>query len=154
MLALALSISARAEFNGKVVGVADGDTITVIDAKQRQHRIRLAGIDAPERGQAFGFRSKENLAKWIYERDAWIEEIGASRDGKLLAKVYVDGHDAGLVQVRAGLAWWDRAHAGEQPPDDRVLYELAEKEARAQKRRLWREPSPVPPWEWRSAKKR
>jgi endonuclease YncB( thermonuclease family) len=152
MLALALPLCAGADFSGKVVGVADGDTITVLDAGKRQHRIRLAGIDAPEKGQAFGLLSKENLAKWIYERDAVIEDMRQGSDGKLVAKVYVDGHDAGLEQVRAGLAWWDRAHAAEQAADDRELYELAETEARAQKRRLWRDHDPVPPWEWRRGK--
>lgn len=152
-LAVVLSFPAYAEFAGKVIDVADGDTITVLDANQQRHKIRLAGIDAPERGQAFGFRSKENLAKWIYEREAIIEERKKDRRGLLLGKVFVDGHDAGLEQIRAGLAWWDRTSAGEQAPDDRELYELAEKNAREQKLRLWRDPQPVPPWEWRASRK-
>ncbi|MEK7438334.1 MAG: thermonuclease family protein [Pseudomonadota bacterium] len=152
-LAVAFSFPAYAEFAGKVIDVADGDSITVLDANQQRHKIRLAGIDAPERGQAFGFRSKENLAKWIYGREAIIEELKKDRRGMLAAKVFVDGHDAGLEQIRAGLAWWDRTSAGEQAPDDRELYELAEKQAREQKLRLWRDPQPVPPWEWRASRK-
>ena len=149
ILALAISSSAWADLTGKVIGVADGDTITVLDSSKQQHKIRLAGIDAPEKGQAFGFRSKENLARWVYDRDAIIVGNKTDRYGRLVAKVIVDGHDAGLEQVRAGLAWWYRAYAKEQTPDDREIYELAEKEAREQKLRLWRDPSPVPPWEWR-----
>lgn len=152
-LAAALSLPAHAELTGRVVDVTDGDTITVRDARMQHHKIRLAGIDAPERGQAFGFRSKDNLAKWIYEREAVIEGNRKDRHGMLLGKVFVDGHDAGLEQIRAGLAWWDRASAGEQTPDDRELYELAEKSAQAKKLRLWRDPNPVPPWEWRASRK-
>ena len=73
ILALALSSPAWADVTGKVVGVADGDTVTVLDASKQQHKIRLAGIDAPEKGQAFGFRSKENLSKLVYERDVFVE---------------------------------------------------------------------------------
>jgi len=149
ILALAISSSAWADLTGKVIGVADGDTITVLDSSKQQHKIRLAGIDAPEKGQAFGFRSKENLARWVYDRDAIIVGNKTDRYGRLVAKVIVDGHDAGLEQVRAGLAWWYRAYAKEQTLDDREIYELAEKEAREQKLRLWRDPNPVPPWEWR-----
>ena len=152
-VAVALSFPAHAEFTGKVVDVADGDTITILDANKQRHKIRLVGIDAPERGQAFGFRSKENLAKWIYEREAIIEALKKDRRGMLLGKVFVDGHDTGLEQIRAGLAWWDRTSASEQAPDDRELYELAEKSAREQKLRLWRDPKPVPPWEWRASRK-
>ena len=152
-LAVVLSVPAHAEFTGKVIDVADGDTITVLDANQQRHKIRLAGIDAPERGQAFGVRSKENLAKWIYAREAIIEALKKDRSGMLAARVFVDGHDAGLEQIRAGLAWWDRTSASEQTRDDRELYELAEKRAREQKLRLWRDPEPVPPWEWRASRK-
>ena len=153
VLALALSVSAWAEFTAKVVGVTDGDTITVLDSNKQQHKIRLAGIDAPEKGQAFGFRSKEYLAKFVYDRDAIIDGSKNDRYGRLIAKVYVDGHDAGLEQIRAGLAWWYRAYAKEQTPDDRELYEQAEKIARERRIRLWREPNPVPPWEWRKNKR-
>ncbi|MBE0614570.1 MAG: thermonuclease family protein [Burkholderiales bacterium] len=150
-LAVAFSFPAHAEFTGTVIDVVDGDTITVLDANQQRHKIRLAGIDAPERGQAFGFRSKENLAKWITEREAIIEADKYARRGMLVGKVYVDGHDAGLEQIRAGLAWWDRPSANAQSPEDRELYELAEKQARERKLRLWRDARPVPPWEWRSS---
>ncbi len=148
LLALAVSIPAWAELSGKVVGVADGNTITILDANKQLHKIRLAGIAAPKRGQPFGFRSKETLAKWVYDREVFVEASKTDRDGNLLGQVFVDGHDAGLEQVRAGLAWWDRAYANEQTADERELYELAEKEARKRRLRLWRDADPVPPWEW------
>ncbi|MBE0625519.1 MAG: thermonuclease family protein [Burkholderiales bacterium] len=153
ILALAFSSPAWADITGKVVGVADGDTVTVLDSNKQQHKIRVAGIDAPEKAQPFGSRSKESLAKRVHNRDAVVEGHKKDRYGRLVGKVIVDGHDAGLEQVRAGLAWWYRAYAKEQTPDDRVAYELAEKAAREQKLGLWRDPDPVPPWEWRRAKR-
>jgi endonuclease YncB( thermonuclease family) len=152
VFAVALSFPARAETTGLVVSVRDGDTLTVLDPNKRQQKIRLAGVDAPEKGQASGFRSKENLAKMVYDREVIIEGIKKDHDGSLAAKVYLDGHDIGLEQIRAGLAWWCRTCAEEQVPEDRLVYELAEKEARGRKLRLWRDPKPIPPWEWRSLK--
>lgn len=148
LLALAVSIPAWADLAGKVVGVADGNTITILDANKQLHKIRLAGIAAPKRGQPFGFRSKEYLAKWVYDREVFVEGEKIDRDGSMVGNVFVDGHDAGLEQIRAGLAWWDRANAHEQTAEEREVYELAEKEARKGKLRLWRDTDPVPPWEW------
>jgi len=146
---------AHAEVIGRVVAVADGDTLTILDpVKKVQHRIRLAGIDAPEKRQPFGHRSKENLSKWVFGRDALIEGNKIDRYGRLVGKVIVDGHDAGLEQVRAGLAWWYRAYAKEQTPKDQENYEHAEKLAREEKLGLWRDKDPVPPWEWRRRKRR
>ena len=148
LLALVVSAPARADLTGKVVGVTDGDTITVLDSNKQLHKIRLAGISAPKRGQPFGFRSKEHLAKWVYDREVFVEGNRKDSGGRLLGTVFVDGHDAGLEQIRAGLAWWDRACANEQTADDRAVYELAQAEASKRKLRLWRDTDPVPPWEW------
>jgi endonuclease YncB( thermonuclease family) len=74
--------------------------------------------------------------------------------GRLVGVVIAFGHDIGLEQGRAGLAWWYRAYAHEQRPEDRQLYELAEQEVRGVRRGLWSEPDPVPPWEWRRRKSR
>jgi len=151
--AVALSFPARAEITGMVVSVRDGDTLTILDSNKRQRKIRLAGVDAPEKGQASGFRSKERLVKMLYDREVVIEGSKKDRDGSLTAKVFVDGHDVGLEQIRAGLAWWCRACAEEQTPEDRAIYELAENAARRRKLRLWRDAEPVPPWEWRRQKR-
>ena len=152
-LVVALPGPARAETSGLVVSVRDGDTLTVLGPNKQRHKIKLAGIDAPEKGQASGYRSKESLANMVYDRDVLIEGTQKDRHGRLVAKVFVDGHDIGLEQVRTGLAWWCRACAGELTPEDRVVYELAEKTAREQKLRLWRDPKPVPPWDWREQKR-
>ena len=87
-LALAASFPAWADFAGTVVGVTDGDTITVLDASKARHKVRLAGIDAPERGQPGGFRSKESLSRLVYERSVRVEET-RNCDGRIVGKVWV-----------------------------------------------------------------
>lgn len=151
--ALALPCAA-AELTGRVVGVSDGDTITVLDTNHMQYKIRLAGIDAPESKQAFGSRSKQHLSSLVYNRQVLVEWNKLDRYGRTVGVVLVDGHDANLEQVRAGMAWWYRQYAREQTPDDRRFYESAEQEARAAKRGLWADPAPVPPWAWRANKQR
>ncbi len=142
-------VAQAATLTGRVVGVHDGDTITVLDADRTQHKIRLGGIDAPELKQAFGTRSRQNLSKWVYNRDVIVKWSKHDRYKRILGVVLVDGHDVNLEQVQAGLAWWYRQYAKEQTPDDRQLYELAENEARAAKRGLWVDSHPIPPWEFR-----
>ena len=122
-LLLALASSAHAEtITGKVVGVADGDTITVLDADKVQHKIRLAGIDAPEKKQAFGNRSKESLSDLVFDRTVNVETEKRYRYGRKIGKVLVNGQDVNLVQVDRGMAWFYREYQREQSPSDRKLY--------------------------------
>jgi endonuclease YncB( thermonuclease family) len=160
-LLLAFSLPACADFTGKVVGVIDGDTITVVDAAKIRHTIRLAAIDAPERGQPGGFRSKESLSRLVYERKVRVEGNKTDPYGRIVAKVWVGPTDcpscattldAGLTQIAMGRAWWFRRYAYEQSPEDRGRYEVAEREAKAGKAGLWRDRDPVPPWKWRREK--
>ena len=90
---------------GRVVGVADGDTVTVLDSANQQFKIRLAGIDAPEKRQAFGQRSKQSLSVMVMGRDVRVEYQGRDRYGRIVGKVLVEGMDARLAQVRSGMAW-------------------------------------------------
>lgn len=150
---------------GRVVGVSDGDTITVLDENKQQHRIRVAGIDAPEKKQAFGQRSKEHLSSLVFGRE--VDIVGDKRDryGRTVAKVMVAAPnctipscprttDAGLGQVEAGLAWWYRKYAKEQTPEDQSAYEAAESASSTRGIGLWSDPYRVPPWEWRHRKGR
>jgi len=151
---------------GRVVGVADGDTITVLDADKRQHRIRVAGIDAPERGQPSGFRSKDSLGALVHEQPVLIEWDKRDRFGRIVGKVWAAPADspcrgepacpmtldAGLEQIKLGRAWWFRKYADEQTADDRCTYAEAEAEARAAHRGLWLDADPVAPWDWRASK--
>jgi endonuclease YncB( thermonuclease family) len=143
---------------GRVVGIADGDTITVLDAVRQQHRIRVAGIDAPEKAQPFGQRSKENLSRLVLSKDVRIEWDKRDRYGRIIGKIWVQPSDcprcgltldAGLAQLSAGMAWWYRKFASEQSAEDRGRYQFEEDEARARRVGLWREVDPVPPWDWR-----
>ena len=152
-LALFLSLNAHADtLLGKVISVADGDTITVLDADKVQHKIRLAGIDAPEKKQAFGNRSKESLSDLVFDKTVNVETEKRDRYGRQIGKVLVNGQDVNLVQVERGMAWFYRQYQREQSPNDRRLYEAAEDAAKAGKRGLWRDVDPVPPWDFRHGK--
>ncbi len=149
-LLCALGALARADvIRGRVVGVADGDTMTVLDASKTQHRVRLQGIDAPESSQAFGTRSKQHLSELVFNKEVSVEWEKRDRYGRVLGKVLVGGRDVCLEQVRAGMAWHYKYYQDEQSPDDRRLYAGAEREARAARRGLWSDPAPVPPWDFR-----
>ena len=151
---LVVAVLARAEaITGRVVGISDGDTITVLDAQRVQHKIRLAGIDAPEKAQPFGNRSKESLSDLAFNRTVTVETDKRDRYGREVGKVLVDGRDVNLIQVERGMAWHYKAYEREQSPSDRKLYEAAESDARAGRRGLWREADPIPPWEFRKAKR-
>lgn len=138
---------------GEVVGLADGDTVTVLDARKTQHKIRLAGIDAPEKGMPWGQKSKEALSDRVYRRTVTVEWHKQDRYGRLIGKILVDGQDANLAQVADGMAWHYKDYAQEQTPDDRARYAQAELDARSARRGLWAEPEPTPPWAWRKMKR-
>jgi len=137
--------------SGEVVGISDGDTITILDAERKTHKIRLAGIDAPERGQPFGQRSKQSLSDLAYRQGVQVEWSKTDRYGRIIGKVLVDGQDVCLEQVRRGLAWHYRKYENEQALEDRIAYRKAEEAASLEKAGLWAEPNAIPPWEWRKA---
>ncbi len=150
-----LACSVHAEtLTGRVVGVADGDTITVLDANRQQHKIRLSGIDAPEKAQPFGDRSKQSLSALVFDKQVAVEWNKRDRYGRTVGKVLVNGVDANLAQVKAGLAWWYRDYAKEQSAADRRLYEQTELQAQAQRLGLWSDKNPTSPWDFRHAKPR
>ncbi len=132
-----------------MVGVTDGDTITVLDADKVQHKIRLSGIDAPERKQSFGLRSKESLSELVFLKNVEVETRKRDRYGRVVGKVLANGADANLVQIQRGFAWHYKAYEGEQPAIDRKVYADAENEAKAAKRGLWFDSEPVPPRDFR-----
>lgn len=138
---------------GEVVGLADGDTVTVLDAHKTQHKIRLAGIDSPEKGMPWGQKSKEALSDRVYRRTVTVEWHKQDRYGRLVGKIMVDGQDANLAQVAAGMAWHYKEYAQEQAPDDQASYAQAELDARSARRGLWAEAEPIPPWAWRKMKR-
>ena len=138
-----------AELIGYVVRIADGDTVTVLDENETQHRVRLAAIDAPERRQAFGQVSKQHLADMVFKRQVRVDWHKTDRYSRLIGKIFVDGVDAGLAQIEAGLAWHYTAYAAEQSDEDRAAYAAAHRSAEAAGRGLWNDPQQTAPWSWR-----
>jgi len=150
--ALLFSLCSAAEIlQGRVIGISDGDSVTVLDASCMQVKIRLMGIDAPEIKQAFSKQSRKSLSTLLFDRQVTVESRKKDKYGRTVGKILVDGLDAGLVQIRAGMAWHYKQYQDEQPDGDRLLYAQAEEEARAARRGLWVEADPVPPWERRMA---
>ena len=146
-LAAPLGVTA-AEFEGMIVGVADGDTVTLLDAS-KTHRIRLDGIDAPERTQPHGQRARQSLAQLAHGRAAHADCPKIDRYGRAVCRVTVDGVDVGLEQIRRGFAWHYVKYAHEQRPADRADYARAESSARSAHSGLWSFSDPTPPWDHR-----
>lgn len=154
LLGFLLSTMAAAEtYTGRVVGVADGDTVTVLDSANTQHKVRLAGIDAPEKKQAFGQVSKQHLSNQVFDKTVTIETTKRDRYQREIGKVLVNGRDANLGQIEAGLAWHYKQYAGEQSPLDRQSYASAEVAAQQVRKGLWQDANPVAPWDFRHQKK-
>jgi len=151
LLLICLPSYARAVdfIEGEVVAIADGDTLTVLDRDKRQHRVRLLGIDAPERGQDFGERSRQSLADLVFRKQVSVAVPKLDRYGRKLGKVTVGRTDVNLEQLRAGMAWYYRQYESDVFREDRAVYDRAERDARAAKRGLWADPRPTPPWEFR-----
>jgi len=164
LLALPLLVQATPR-HCLVVGVSDGDTIKARCGATDDYqliKVRLNGIDAPERRQPFGARAKQAMSDLVYMKAVDLDCMRLDRYGRSVCKVRVapasapDGPktlDAGLAMVTLGLAWWYRAYAAEQTPQERGQYEFAEGEAQARRTGLWRDPNPVAPWIWRKTER-
>jgi endonuclease YncB( thermonuclease family) len=138
---------------GKVVAVADGDTITVLDATNTQHKIRLQGIDAPEKAQAFGQKSKQSLHQLVHNKQVSIEFQKKDKYGRTVGKVVYNGNDVSLEQLTLGMAWHYKQYESEQLKEDQKTYSQAEHSARSQAIGLWKDKNLTPPWEFRGLKK-
>jgi endonuclease YncB( thermonuclease family) len=138
--------ASAAELAGRVIGVADGDTLTVL-VHSRAMRVRLVEIDAPEKRQAFGKRSAQSLAEIRMNRPARVVTQGRDRYDRVLGRVYCAGVDANAEQVRRGMAWVFDRYA-----TDARLYAVQD-DARGSQRGLWADAHPVAPWAWRAAKR-
>jgi len=145
LLAIPFTLSAD-ELRGKVVAVADGDTITVLDADKEQHKIRLQHIDAPESKQAFGTKSKEHLAGLVFGKEVVVTWTQRDRYKRILGEVHVGQTNANLEQVKAGFAWHYKQYSKS------AEFATAEEEARKAKKGLWADKDPMPPWEFRKKK--
>lgn len=132
-------------FTGKVVSIADGDTVTVLLDKT-QHRVRLAGIDAPESGQAFGTKAKKILGDKIFGKEVKVEWKERDKYKRIVGEIYLGERRTCLEMVAEGYAW----HYTQYSKDADLS--KAEKDSKEKKRGLWVDEKPIPPWEYRRGK--
>lgn len=152
LLSFCFSLEA-ATLQGKVVSVADGDTITVLDSQKTQHKIRLQGIDAPERAQAFGNKSKQSLHEMVHGKQVTVDYQKKDKYGRVVGKILLNNTDVCLEQLKRGMAWHYKQYANEQPKEDQETYSIAEQQAKTELKGLWKDKQPVPPWEFRKQNK-
>lgn len=137
-------LTSQAEVSiARVVGVSDGDTITVLSLDKKQSKIRLDSIDAPEKNQDFGQASKKYLSSLIFKKQISYESHKIDKYGRTVALVWADNKSVNLEMVKAGMAWVYRKYS-----DDPVFFE-AEEQAKTNRLGLWSQPDPTPPWDFR-----
>ncbi len=134
---------------GKVIGVHDGDTVTVLDQDNKKFTIRLQGIDAPELKQEFGLVSQKNLSGMVLGKQVSILWTKVDKYRRTVGTIMLDGRDVNIEQVKAGVAWHFKKYEDEQSPTDRRTYAAAEQTARAAKLGLWKDGIPLAPGDWR-----
>ena len=143
LLLLILCSSTAAEtLSGRVVGISDGDTLTLL-VDREQVKVRLAQIDTPERGQPWANRARQELADLVFRQDVRVEVVDRDRYGRIVGQLWRGAVDVNRTLVAEGLAWAFRRYV----TDPNLLED--EERARQAGRGLWSQPEPVPPWEWR-----
>lgn len=133
----------------KVVAYSSGTAFAVLDANEKLRRIKLAGVDAPERKQRFAADARQLASQWLGTQPIDIVIDGTDKEARILGRVVVDGRDVGLTLIEAGLAWCDPHDDATLPGDVRATYRQACDTARSQRRGLWQDANPTPPWEYR-----
>jgi endonuclease YncB( thermonuclease family) len=152
LMMLSFGLSA-ATIEGKVVNVADGDTITVLVKNNTQYKIRLQGIDAPEKAQPYGQKSKQSLHQLVHSKQVIVEYQKKDKYGRTIGKVLLNGTDICLKQIELGMAWHNKQYESEQSHQDREIYTKAELLAQAERLGIWNDKLPTAPWEFRKLKK-
>lgn len=153
VLLMCLKLVAHAEIlRGQVVGVSDGDTITVLDETKERQVIRLMGIDAPEKAQAFGQKAKESLADLVFNKEVSVTWFKKDRYRRTVGQVYSEDIDVGLEQIKRGLAWHYKQYEREQSVEDRSRYSIAEEQARVARIGVWSQELPIEPSNYRRLK--
>jgi len=146
-------LASAGTITGSVVRITDGDTLVVLDTNKIQHKIRLMGIDAPEKNQAYGMKSKDNLSDLVAGKFVVVEYDKLDRYKRVIGKVLLSGEDVNLEQIASGMAWHYKKYQGEQSRADQLRYSEIEVDARSEKRGLWHDPDPIPPWGYRKLKR-
>ena len=158
LLGIQTGTALAAILRGQVVRVVDGDTLVVADGRHRKVKVRLSGIDAPEKDQPYGRQSKVHLASLVLGKTVDVDWDKRDTYGRVIGRVLLapgncpdceKQRDVGLAQVRAGYAWWYRSESRELTRAEKSRYALVENGARARQSGLWAAPKPIAPWEWR-----
>jgi endonuclease YncB( thermonuclease family) len=149
----------RADFTAKVLRVVDGDTVHVEDEAGKKFKVRLTGIDAPEKNQSYGLASTYHLRELLLNKVVFLKSkprkgmpYSVDRYKRVLAKIILDGRDVNLSQVLSGYAWHFKRYQKQQTLKDRELYSQAEIDAKKNELGLWGEKKPIAPWKWRKMK--
>ena len=150
----------RADFTAKVQRVVDGDTVHVVNKAGKKFKVRLTGIDAPEKNQPYGLAATYKLTEILINKLVLLKSkpnngkpYTVDRYKRVLAKIILDGRDINLSQVLRGYAWHFKRYQKQQSPSDRELYSEAEIDAKKNELGLWGEKNPIAPWKWRKIKK-
>jgi endonuclease YncB( thermonuclease family) len=151
LLLASTALGQEAIVSARIVGITDSDTVKALVAGNELLRVRLRWIDAPEKSQAFGQRSKQYLSDLVFGREVELHTHGLDRYGRTLAVIFVNGLDANLEHVRSGVAWVYNRYVIQAGADTQASYQRSETEAWKQQRGLWCEPDPIPPWDYRRA---
>ncbi len=142
--------AAAGEIVGTVVGISDGDTLTVLDADHQRYKVRLAFIDAPEKSQPYGMRAKQALSDLVYQQQVRVKVVEQDRYGRNVGQVWLGEQDVNFRQVQQGMAWHYQQYARKgQSGEDFSRYESAQSEAQGQGSGLWADRSAEPPWQYR-----
>jgi endonuclease YncB( thermonuclease family) len=136
--------------SGKVIGISDGDSLTLLVDGDQQLKVRLAGIDSPEKKQSFGNAAKKALSDKVFSQNIRLEVRGTDKYGRTLGIVRLGEQDINEFMIEQGFAWHFKKYAKDQPPDEAALYSEAENVARNNKKGLWVQDDPTPPWEYRA----
>ncbi len=145
--------SSKTFVSGKVIAIADGDTVTVLTEENEQFKVRLAGIDCPEKTQAFGNRAKKALSEKVFGQNVRIEHRGKDQYGRTLGIVMMGNIDINEYMIAQGVAWHFKRYASSQPQEEADRYSKAEEIARKNKKGLWVQDNPTPPWKFREDQK-
>ncbi len=154
LIAFSAGTARAADIKGRVTAIADGDSFTLTDASRRSYRVRIQGIDAPERAQNFSQASRKSLSDLLFAREVTVIVQKHDQYGRIVGTVMAGGRDAGLEQLRAGLVWFYTYYANEMRTADRAAYLEAQREARVGRRGLWSDAQAVPPWRFRREHRR
>lgn len=143
-----VTLSFATIIKGKVIKVADGDTITILEENGDKTRVRFYGIDAPEKKQNYGIKSLDVLKNLIDKKEVEIEVKDKDQYGRVVGIVYYDKKNINLYMLETGNAWWYKQYSKHN-----IEFKIAEEKAKLEKLGLWKEKNPTPPWIYRKEKR-